>query len=226
MTNRILNWDGCINVRDLGNIRTLDGRMTRMGALVRSDTPSRLTPAGWSAVYDYGIRTIVTLRTHGLEENELDFVPPYPDIKTVQIEIEDVTEEEFVQRWAVTELWGSPLYYKDALQRWPERHAAAIRAIARAETGGVLFHCVRGHDRTGIIALLLLTLVWAEPDDILADYALSVDPERDKLLEQHKTSVRETLLGAIDGLNMDDYLILGGASEADLSAIRRKLLES
>ncbi len=226
MDNRILNWEGCINVRDLGGIQTVDGHTTRLGAIVRSDTPSRLTEAGWLALYEYGIRTIVTLRTHGLEENKLDFTPPYPDIETVQIDIEDVSDEEFVQRWAVTELWGTPLYYKDALHRWPARHAAAIHAIAQAGSGGVLFHCLRGHDRTGIIALLLLTLVGAEPDGILADYKLSVDPERDELLEQHKTSVRETLLGAIDGLTMDDYLIKGGASEADLAAIRFRLLES
>lgn len=224
MNNRILDWEGCINVRDLGGIRTSDGLTTCMGSVIRSDTPARLTEAGWSALYDYGIRTIVTLRTHGMLEDELDFTSPYSDIALIQIPIEDVTDEEFVQRWAMTELWATPLYYKDALQRWPERHAAAISAIARAQPGGVLFHCIRGHDRTGLITLLLLALVGAEPDDILADYEMSVDPERDELLKQHNSSVREALLGAIDGLDMRDYLIRGGASEADLAILRRRLL--
>jgi protein tyrosine/serine phosphatase len=49
-----------------------------------------------------------------------------------------------------------------------------------------VFHCIRGHDRTGIIALLLLALVVVTPDEIIADYELSPDPERDELL------VRET----------------------------------
>jgi protein-tyrosine phosphatase len=224
MNNRILTWEGCNNVRDLGGIRTGDGRTTRLGEIIRSDSPSRLTPAGWADLYDYGIRTIVTLRTHGLQENELDFTSPYPDIETTQVYIEDITDEEFLQRWVVTELWGSPLYYKDAIQRWPKRHAAAIVTIARAGSGGVLFHCIRGHDRTGIIALLLLTLVGAEPDDILADYELSADPERDELLKQHNTSVREALLGAIDGLNLDNYFLESGATQAELDAIRRRLL--
>jgi protein-tyrosine phosphatase len=224
MNDRILTWEGGFNIRDLGGIQVDDGRTTRMGAVVRSDTPSRLTPAGWSALYNYGIRTIVTLRTHGLQEDELDFSVPYPDIDLTQVHIEDVTDEDFVQRWAVSELWGTPLYYKDALQRWPQRHAAAVSAIARAQPGGVLFHCIRGHDRTGIISLVLLSLVGAGPDDILADYELSIDPERDQLLEQHKTSVREALLGAIDGFDMDDYLIKGGATEADLAAVRQRLL--
>ena len=46
MNQRILNWDGCINVRDLGGIPTREGGLTRRGAIVRSDTPARLTPAG------------------------------------------------------------------------------------------------------------------------------------------------------------------------------------
>ena len=59
----------------------------------------------------------------------------------------------------MNDLWCTPLYYRDALKRWPERHAAAISAIARAQPGGVLIHCKRGVDRTGIMTLLLLAAV-------------------------------------------------------------------
>ena len=224
MKERVLAWEGCNNVRDLGGLRTSDGRTTRWGAVIRSDTPSRLTAAGWSALYDYGIRTIITLRTHGMTENELDFTPPQPDLATVQMAIEDLTDQEFLQKWAATDLWCTPLYYKDALRRWPERHAAVISAIARAQPGGILFHCVRGHDRTGIIALLLLTLVDVAPEDIIADYKQSPDPERDELLAREGSSVREALLGAIEGLNITDYLCMGGASQDDLAAARKRLL--
>ena len=224
MSERILVWEGCTNVRDLGGLQTCDGRMTRPGEIVRSDTPARLTAAGWSALYDYGIRTIITLRTHGLVENELDIAPPYPDLVTVQVEIEDVTDQEFVQQWASTELWCTPLYYRDALRRWPQRHAASISAIAQARPGGVLFHCIRGHDRTGIIALLLLTLAGVTSEDIIADYELSLDPERDEILAREHSSVRGALLGALEGLNMDSYLRMGGASQEDLAAVRRRLL--
>jgi protein-tyrosine phosphatase len=159
MNERVLLWDGCNNVRDLGGLHTCDGHLTRWGCFVRSDTPARLTSVGWSALYAYGIRTIVTLHTHGMVENELNVTSPFPDLTTVQVEIEDVTDQEFVQQWASTEFWSTPLYYQDALRRWPERHAAAISAIAQAQPGGVLFHCIRGYDRTGMIALILLALV-------------------------------------------------------------------
>ena len=224
MKNRILTWEGCTNVRDLGGLRACDGRMTRWGAVVRSDTPARLNAAGWAALYAYGIRTIISLCTHGLDEDELNFTPPYAELVTVQVAIEDITDKEFVQQWANTNFWGTPLYYKDALQRWPRRHADAISAITRARAGGVLFHCVRGHDRTGLIALLLLTLAGVMPDEIIADYELSPDPQRDELLARENTSVREVLLGVLDGLDIDGYLRMGGVSEADLAAIRKRLL--
>ena len=224
MNERILEWDGCTNVRDLGGLKTADGCTTRMGTVVRSDTPARLTAEGWAALHSYGIRTIITLRTHGMQEKELDFTTPFPDIVTVQAPIEDITDEDFLHTWATTELWSTPLYYKDALQRWPERHAAVFSAIAQAQPGGVLFHCIRGHDRTGIIALLLLSLAGVTPDDIVADYELSLDPERDELLAREHSSVREALFGAVEGLDIDDYLISGGASHEELAAVRRRLL--
>jgi hypothetical protein len=224
MNERILVWDGCTNVRDLGGLRTNDGCMTRMRAVVRSDTPARLTATGWSALYAYGIRTIISLSTDGITEEELNITPPHPDILMVQVPIEDLTDTEFAQKWANSNLWGTPLYYKDALRRWPERHAAAISAIAQAGPGGVLFHCVRGHDRTGIIALLTLSLVGVTLDDIIADYDLSPDPQRDKLLEDENSSVRDAMLNALDGLNIDSYLRMGGVSQVDLDAVRKRLL--
>jgi hypothetical protein len=162
--------------------------------------------------------------TAGLSAKPLNFTSPYPEIVQVRVAIEDVTDPQFVQEWASTELWGTPLYYQDALQRWPERHAAAISAIARAQPGGVFFHCARGKDRTGIITLLLLALAWVAPEEIVADYAMSCDPERDEILASRHTSIQTVLLAALKGLNLDGYLQMGNARPADLSAIRERLL--
>lgn len=224
MNKRILAWEGCTNVRDLGGLSTKDGNTTRWRSIVRSDHPARLRAEGWSALYAYGIRTILSLRTYGMAEDDLDVMPPYPDLVTVKVAIEDMTDGEFVQKWASSGLWCTPLYYHDALRRWPERHAAAISAIARAQPGGVLIHCRRGNDRTGIISLLLLALAGVTPDDMIADYELSPDPERDELLGREHSSVRVALLSALAGLDIDSYLLKGGASQGDLAAIRERLL--
>jgi hypothetical protein len=223
--DRRLAWDGCSNVRDLGGLRTRDGRLTRWGAVVRSDHPARLSAAGWSALHAHGIRTIISLRTHGMVEDVPDAAPRPADLATVPVAIEDITDAGFVQQWVMNELWGTPLYYLDALKRWPERHAAAISAVARAQPGGVLFHCVRGVDRTGIIAILLLALAGVTPEDIIADYELSLDPEREVTLAREHTSTREVLCAVLDWLDVDAYLREGGLSPADLAAARARLLD-
>ena len=224
MKKRVLVWDGCINVRDLGGLNTCDGRITRWGTVVRSDTPARLTEAGWSALYEYGVRTIISLHTYGMVEDDLNITPPHPDLVTVQVEIEDMTDTEFVQQSVNSDFWCTPLYYKDALQRWPARHAAAISAVAQARPGGVLFHCIRGNDRTGIIALLLLALAGVTPDDIIADYELSPDPDRDEILAREHSTIRDAILSALAGLNIDSYLSRGGVSQDELAAVRKRLL--
>lgn len=159
---------------------------------------------GWSALYAYGIRTILSLHTDGIAEEELHVTRPYPDLTTVRAAIEDVTDTDFVQIWASSRLWCTPLYYRDALRRWPERHAAAVSAIARAQPGGILVHCSRGNDRTGIVTLLILTLAGLALDKILADYELSPDLERDEILAREQSSVRDAILAALTGLDMDN----------------------
>src|SRR5215211_2697291 len=60
--DRLLAWEGCLNARDLGGYLTVDGRTTRWGEIVRSDSLASLTPAGQDALRAHGVRTIVDLR--------------------------------------------------------------------------------------------------------------------------------------------------------------------
>lgn len=226
-SNRILNWEGCNNVRDLGGMDASNGYKTRWGAIVRGDQPSRLTENGWSALYAHGIRTIVSLRTHGFDEKDHPIVvPPHPDIQVVSVEIEDITNKDFVEKWAKTDLWGTPLYFTDALNLWSHRHATALKAIAQAQPGGVLFHCGRGYDRTGIIAFLLLSLVDVSLKDITADYELSIDPVRDRLLAERNTNAYEVLQKTLEGIHVENYLLEGGMTQADIDAIRARFLDA
>jgi hypothetical protein len=199
--------------------------MTRWGALVRSDDPAKLTGAGWAALYAYGIRTIVSLRTDGMEEEEPEVSHRPSDLTMVSVAIEDFADAEFLSKWAATNLWGTPLYYRDALERWPERHVAAIAAIAQAKPGGVLLHCLRGQDRTGILALLLLALVGVLPEVIASDYEMSHDPYRDELLKGKHTTTHEVILDTLSWLNAENYLLEGGLSQSDLEAVRVRFLE-
>ena len=222
-TDRILDWDGCNNTRDLGGLPTRDGQVTVRGGLVRSDNPARLSAAGWRQVSAYGIRTTLCLRTDGMPEEWPAAPLRPPDMAEAQAAIEDFSDMQFVDRWIRTDLWGTPLYFRDALERWPQRHAAALAAIARARPGGVLFHCQRGYDRTGILSVLLLALADVTPEAIVADYELSVDPVREELMQARGTSNRAAIFETLAWLQPQAYLLSGGLTPAEIGSVRARL---
>src|SRR5690348_11127568 len=68
---RALPWEDCMNARDLGGYKTVDGRVTKWGAIARSDNPARLTSEAQRAAIDYGLKTVVDLRN----DDELEQFP-------------------------------------------------------------------------------------------------------------------------------------------------------
>jgi protein tyrosine/serine phosphatase len=232
---RHLDWEGCWNVRDLGGLPTVSGATTRFRAVVRSDDPRKLTAAGWASLQAHGIRTIVCLQTIGAERNEPDRAPRPRDLKTLSVAVEDFSDTQIMDRYAGSEIWSTPLYYRDALGRWPDRSAAAIRAIATARPGGVLVHCGVGRDRTGLVVLLLLALSGVPRDEIIADYELSYERMRaegnveevetiHECLAGEHTTARESLLATLESIDVEACMRGGGLSEGHLEAARARLM--
>jgi len=215
-----LDWEGCLNVRDLGGLKTADGRRTRSGALVRSDSPDRLTPTGWDAVRAHGIRTIVDLRN----EDEYGTTAWPSGFDVVRLPLDGMEDDpEFWQRWGSGPQFGTPLYYRPHLDHLPERSARVIAAIARAQPGGVLVHCVGGRDRTGQVAMLVLALIGVPPEAIAADYDLSgpADEDVQRFLADRGTSAASVIVSTLADLDVEACLRL---DEADLLALRARLV--
>ena len=240
---RRLAWPNCMNVRDLGDLATAAGTVTRRGAVVRADSLDRLTDDGWRALEAYGVGTIIDLRN----DIERDAEPYTCAVPVVHVPVEDDTDEEFIRQWRP---FSSPHYYAAALSRWPERSASAVRAVARAGPGAVLIHCGMGRDRTGLISLLLLALVGVAPSDIADDHGLSADGrplgvdaflstpsrvnarsrrqlEEDLATERRRReelSDRDAILDMLATLDVAAYLRSAGLDERDLTAVRERLL--
>ncbi|MEO3868485.1 tyrosine-protein phosphatase [Nonomuraea sp. B12E4] len=228
--NRDLAWDGCHNVRDLGGLPATGGRRTRWKAVVRSDTPDRLTPAGWAAATAHGVRTILDLRRPGEHRAEPGHRPPGMTVVRVPLDLPGDPDVHLYR--------GTPLYLRPQMDRWPDRCAAALRVIAEAPPGGVLVHCVAGRDRTGLITLLLLALAGVAEPDILADYELSAarlrplyallgQPDDDLRVRGHLTragtTTPEVIMTLLDGLDIEEYLRAGGLTTAELALLRERL---
>ena len=177
---RTLNWDGCVNVRDLGGIPTEDGGATRSGTVIRSDNIGGLTPDGWRALARHGVVRIVDLRWP--EERAQD--PPRDMPATVEVvhvavlgpsyaESEEFLRELDAHVDSVEDAADHFAYsYVEFLERNRQRFAAALAAVADAD-GPVVIHCMGGKDRTGLVAGLLLRLAGVSLEEIGQDYALS-----------------------------------------------------
>jgi protein-tyrosine phosphatase len=237
VAGRRLAWDGCFNVRDLGGLPAAGGRVVRRGALVRADALDRLTAAGWRALEAHGVRTVVDLRNE--DERHGDAARRPATVTTVPVALDRIEDRAFWDRWSAGPVFGTPLYYRPHLDRFPESTAGSVNAIARAAPGGVAFHCAGGRDRTGMIAAVVLALVGVAPADIAADYALSrecgpalsaargiedASAAIDAFLDAEGTTAEEALLAFLDGLDLEGRLRAAGLAGTDLHALRARVL--
>lgn len=120
-TGRRIDWPGFHNARDLGGLPTRDGRRTRFGAFVRSADPRFVTPEGWRAARNVGIRTIVDLRNADEIPGE-NGAPP--DIDRVEVPLDGREDTEF-WRTSTANCWTAARCTTG--RSWHARRIAASR---------------------------------------------------------------------------------------------------
>ncbi|MFJ1704457.1 tyrosine-protein phosphatase [Kitasatospora sp. NPDC088346] len=227
--DRQLAWDGCLNVRDLGGLPTVDGRRTRRGAVVRADNLDSLTDEGWAALRAYGVRTVVDLR------DEADFRPrlAHPaDVELVRVPLDELAGPDWWARFGALD--GTPLSFRPYLDDCPHAVAALVRAVATARPGGVVVHCGAGRDRTGLATLVLLAVAGVRAEAIAADYLLSTENLRplwgmlgrpdeaavtEEILREAGTTAEAALREVLAEFEPESYL-----PAAELAAVRARLL--
>jgi protein-tyrosine phosphatase len=243
--SRHLDWEGALNVRDLGGVALTGGGETRYGVLVRADNVRRLTEEGWRSLAAHGVTRIVDLRW----QTELDEDPPRDlDIDVVHVsllgEFDPDFEDDIRDYMAADDPAGYwAVSYTRILQKFAPNFAEALAAVADAPDGAVVFHCAGGKDRTGLVAALLLRLAGAPIDEIARDYALTFarragmpDPwveaspdgtERDRRTFMQHTPP-EAMQRAIEQLELDhgsveEYLQDAGLDEPRIARLRERL---
>ena len=190
-----LEFPDLLNARDLGGHPTTDGAQTRWRSLVRADDLSQLSEHGLQALADYGVRTILDLRWPEEAERHPSPVPArLPQLRCARNSLLTHTEDEWRlrSRDAAKELWKCQVldHVRAELRR-------VLAFIAAAPPAPLLFHCVAGKDRTGLIAALLLALADATPEAIARDYSVSSENLREGYLRRYANTERERILEAL-----------------------------
>ena len=140
---------------------------------MRADALDGLSEAGWRALVEYCVRTVIDLRND--DERRPDAARHPRGVQMLRIPLDGAQDREFWDVWRSGPQFGTPLCYGPHIQRFTERNAAVVAAIADAPSGGVVFHCGRGRDRAGQVAMLVLAVVGVPAEVIAGDYALSFE---------------------------------------------------
>ncbi|HJY42149.1 MAG TPA: tyrosine-protein phosphatase [Steroidobacteraceae bacterium] len=218
----LVQFPGLLNVRELGGHPTRDGATTRRRSLLRSDDLVQLTAAGVQALADYGVRTVVDLRwpaevaarPHPLAGDDRRV-----RYHSISLLAGDEMEWASLSGECTKEMWKCTV-----LEHTRPQLKAVLEIIAGAAAEPLLFHCVAGKDRTGLIAALLLALADVEPAAIAADYAASTAQLAAAYLQRYanldRTEILEALRCPEEGVhNMLDYLAQYGGAAGYLRAI-------
>ena len=179
----VVELQGVKNVRDLGGIPVGEGRVVAPGLLFRGGPLTDATDADRDMLFgQLGIRCVIDLRTGWEREAKPDVQEPGVENLHIPFYDLDIVGLEYTQPAEGTIPIGRDVaydpdcFYRSFLNdRTVVQIREAVNALfARAMRGcPVYFHCSGGKDRAGILALLALTALGANRDDILLDYLLT-----------------------------------------------------
>jgi protein-tyrosine phosphatase len=218
----LLRFPGLLNVRELGGLPTRDGATTRWRSLLRADDLVNLSDEGTRALADYGVRTVVDLRWPGeVAAKSHPLAHDAHGVRYHQISLLAGDEMEWasLSGECAKEMWKCAV-----LEHTRPQLKEVLDVIADADTAPLVFHCVAGKDRTGVVAALLLALADVEPDAIAADYAASSACLADAYLLRYPNLEREDIFEALrcpeEGVhNMLAYLSQYGGAAGYLGSI-------
>jgi protein-tyrosine phosphatase len=188
--DRLIPLEGGLNFRDLGGYRTGSGRRVKRGRLFRSGSLSGLTPAASDKVLALGVRTICDLRTTPERTSEpnrwaeaaqlgywsRDYEASFGELRRIMGQ--DLPTAELAKAGMVAGYGQLP--YEQAPAYRELFHRIGARELP------LIFHCSAGKDRAGTAAALILSALGVPRETVVADYLLSDQLARDRILARNR----------------------------------------
>lgn len=234
---------GAPNARDLGGIKTAEGRVLKSGRLIRSGMLGKLKAGDIEYLRSINLKTVVDFRTvqEQIEKPnmKLDGVRyiscPVLEGKTEGITREkpETEDEEAIRTVAMAKRLMSQFPDGGAQMRMlytvlvTEPHAIEhykkfFDILMEHEEGALLYHCMMGKDRAGTGTALLLSALGVSREDIISDYLITAErcaPTTARLIENcRRYTDREDELQFIYDLDIvDESYICAGFDSIDKS---------
>ena len=217
--------EGIANFRDLGGL-SCKGGMTRYGVFFRSTKLCFASEKDKALISSLGIQKVLDFRFPKETEEEPDRLPANCLYENYSLMGGIPVEKVNVLQVPMTKTLYS--MYKQILEYGKKEVKGALESAMRAEYP-VLYHCVAGKDRTGLVSMFLYSLVGVDRMDIIADYEVShtlVKTFTTDITGSHYHNM-ERLLAYIDKKygSVEGYVSSLGITEATVGVLRDKFFE-
>lgn len=193
--------EGMDNLRDMGGLKTADGRYTKWGLAYRADTLFKAKPAGYSYLNHMNMGYVFDLRRAEeiakKPDPAMDGVAYYhtqiPDAPPAYADVSWDTDEaiyKFVSSpRAETFYVDTNIFMTDAKQS--QQSMKQVFAIALKGDGrAMVWHCAGGKDRTGYVSAMFLAALGVPQETIVNEYLLTnqyrQDFDRQELADMSK----------------------------------------
>jgi protein-tyrosine phosphatase len=205
---------GIANCRELGGYATVDGKVTRWHNLLRSNTFTNATEADLQFLLDYGVNNIIDLRTALEIEKNPNPANNHKDFAYKNVDLNKQDEDGlliFQVKNGDLDEYSLGRKYMNMVKTNQEFKQVFDILLENLGTGGVLFHCTAGKDRTGVVAMLLLGLAGVSKVDIIANYQVSHTYIEEQLNELSENDVDEVVVRNLKHLGASNpaNIILG-----------------
>ena len=163
------------NTRDLGGYACENGVTKRLSVL-RSDSQKAPSEKDFRFLFENGITTIIDLRDAAAVKKEKSGFDGAAGFRYHNCPIEEGS--------------GVPISFSAVPHSYMDIAESAVMpevfSIIANAPGGVMFNCSAGKDRTGVLSALLLMLAGVSDEDIIYDYLLTKECNRERLERFHK----------------------------------------
>lgn len=176
----IYKFDGIKNARDLGKMKTADGKTVKPKMLFRTAHLHNATRSDLKRLFDFGIKNIVDFRDtfemqkepdkalKGADNYNIPALPPLPPFDEFEPE-----ELKKVMNNSIEYIFKA--VYKDLAQSDVsiDAYRRFFKIILSSNGAPILWHCTQGKDRTGIAAILLLVALGVDENDAIDEYFIT-----------------------------------------------------
>ncbi|MBQ0016795.1 MAG: tyrosine-protein phosphatase [Bacteroidales bacterium] len=237
------------NARDLGGIRTQDGRVVKKGKLIRSGMLAHASEADIIYLRDtLHINTVIDLRTaYEVSKSPDQFVP---GVRSISMPVQDKknnlwvamsklpgSEPERLRAFARTDLGKEmtrKMYKGFVTDEFCQLQFAAFLELlaTRHSERPILWHCSQGKDRTGLTAALLLFALGCDRATVVNEFRLTnvyyqdaIDFAVAKLREEGGTDEDVSVIEAIMGVRVDYFEDALDLIDSEYGSMERYLRE-